>query len=622
MATTPGALYDWPWQRLGSLKYVLFVPFAVKATYANVFGGKDVDNWCLHILISTALRYLHGQAWMSLSRFYHVAGKYQIQQKGINFQQVDRESNWDDYLLLQAIVATVVHSFLPGFSNFPLWNWQGILILLLLHAGPTEFIYYWAHRALHHHYLYNRYHSHHHASFITEPVSGTVHPFAEHVLYTANFAIPLLGTWLLGGASIGMFYFYWLWFDFMNALGHCNWELIPTWVFKALPPLKYLIYTPSYHSLHHSQVHTNFSLFMPIYDYLGGTMDKNTDSLYETARKGRSKELDFVFLAHGTELLSTFHLPFGIPSFAAHPYEAKWYLWPLWPLTLPIMITLWIFGHPFVADSYCLEDEKTQTWVIPRYGFQYFLKFEQQRINRLIEEAILSAEANGVKVISLGALNKNEALNGGGTLFTKKHQNLKIRVVHGNTLTAAVILDKIPKDITEIFLTGATSKLGRAIALYLCRRRVRVLMLTTSRDRFESILHEAPLDCQKYLVQVTKYQGGADCKTWVMGKWATPKEQSYAPSGTHFHQFVVPPLEPARKDCTYGTLAAMQLPKAMKGVRSCEMTMPRGVVHACHAGGLVHCLEGWTHHEVGAIDVDRIDVTWQAALAHGFLPVD
>lgn len=49
--------------------------------------------------------------------------------------------------------------------------------------------------------------------------------------------------------------------------------------------------------------------------------------------------------------------------------------------------------------------------------------------------------------------------------------------------------------------------------------------------------------------------------------------------------------------------------------------MERGVVHACHAGGVVHSLEGWTHHEVGAIDVDRIDVVWKAALKHGLRPV-
>jgi hypothetical protein len=57
-----------------------------------------------------------------------------------------------------------------------------------------------------------------------------------------------------------------------------------------------------------------------------------------------------------------------------------------------------------------------------------------------------------------------------------KHPDLNVRVVHGNTLTAAVILNEIPQGTTEVFLTGATSKLGRAIALYLCKKRVRIMV--------------------------------------------------------------------------------------------------------------------------------------------------
>jgi hypothetical protein len=94
-------------------------------------------------------------------------------------------------------------------------------------------------------------------------------------------------------------------------------------------------------------------------------------------------------------------------------------------------------------------------------------------------------------VVGLGALNKNEALNGGGQLFVDKHPELKVRVVHGNTLTAAAILQKLPSGVKEIFLTGATSKLGRAICLYLSARGVKVVMYTTSDDRFNKIRDEA-----------------------------------------------------------------------------------------------------------------------------------
>ncbi|KAG0470754.1 hypothetical protein HPP92_017454 [Vanilla planifolia] len=146
-------------------------------------------------------------------------------------------------------------------------------------------------------------------------------------------------------------------------------------------------------------------------------------------------------------------------------------------------------------------------------------------------------------------------------------------------------------------------------------------MLTLSSERFQMIQKEAPADCQQYLVQVTKYQAAQNCKTWVVGKWITYSEQRLAPPGTHFHQFVVPPIIGFRRDCTYGNLAAMRLPQDVEGLCSCEYTLDRGVVHACHAGGVVHCLEGWTHHEVGAIDVDRIDVVWRAALKNGLRPV-
>ncbi|KAM0963758.1 hypothetical protein ACFX13_023140 [Malus domestica] len=201
---------------------------------------------------------------------------------------------------------------------------------------------------------------------------------------------------------------------------------------------------------------------------------------------------------------------------------------------------------------------------------------------------------------------QNEGLNGNGTLLVNKHPDLRVRVVHGNTLTAAVILNEIPKDVKEV-----------------------LHMLTLSMERFQKIQKEAPADCQQYLVQVTKYQApkfqGNSANslqiTWIMGKWITPKEQLWAPSGTHFHEFVVPPILKFRRDCTYGDLAAMRLPADVEGLGNCEYTMDRGVVYACHAGGVVHYLEGWTHHEVGALDVDRIDLVWNVALNHGLKPV-
>ncbi len=74
--------------------------------------------------------------------------------------------------------------------------------------------------------------------------------------------MPLIGTWLAGGASITMFYVYLLGFDQLNMIGHCNFEIFPVWPFKWIPGLKFLIYTPSFHSLHHSKVHVTTVFLM------------------------------------------------------------------------------------------------------------------------------------------------------------------------------------------------------------------------------------------------------------------------------------------------------------------------------------------------------------------------
>jgi hypothetical protein len=427
--------------------------------------------------------------------------------------------------------------------------------MLLIHMGPTEFIYYWLHRALHIHSLYAKYHSHHHASFVPEAVTGSVHPFMEHLMYTANFAIPLVGTWMAGGACVAMFYAYLLGFDFLNMIGHCNFEIFPAWPFGVIPGLKYLIYTPSFHSLHHSKVHTNFCLFMPLYDWMYGTLDPNSWNLFEKASAGVAvphKAPHTVFLAHGTELLSVFHLPFISRQFAAHPFKTHWLMYVLWPLTLPILVVLRFVGRVFVADKHRLGHLALETWVTPAFAIEYFFKSQWERINGYIEDAIVEADAAGVEVFGLGALNKNEALNGGGALFVKKHPELRMRVVHGNTLTAAAVLHKIPSSTKQAFVLGATSKLGRAISLYLAKKGVKVTMVTQSRERYEAVVEDCAEPFRNNLQHSTDIGDGADCNCWVVGRFLTPAEQAVAPAGTTFHQCVVPPLDELRKDCRCG----------------------------------------------------------------------
>ncbi|TYI48444.1 hypothetical protein E1A91_D13G248800v1 [Gossypium mustelinum] len=618
-------LSAWPWEHLGIFKYILYGPLAAKAWYSWMYEDNILkDLWCIHILLICTLRGFIHQLWSSYNNMFFLTRNRWIKQQGVDFKQIDDEWDWDNFIILQAMLASMASLIFPSLNTLPLWNLKGFIASLLLHVTISEPLYYWAHRFFHKPYLFNHYHSLHHSSPVPHPFTAGHATPLEHLVLCTVIGIPLTGSILMGYGSTAMIYGHVLVFDFFRCLGHSNAEVVPHEVFNKLPLLRYFIYTPTYHSLHHTEMETNFCLFMPLFDALGSTLNTKSLELHKkiTSNSGKNGRVpDFVFLAHVVDIMSAMHTPFALRSFASTPFCMRMFLLPFWPLTFIIMLVMWGWSKTFLFSFYNLRCRLHQTWVVPRFGFQYFLPFATKGINKHIEEAILRADRLGVKVISLAALNKNEALNGGGTLFVNKHPELKVRVVHGNTLTAAVILNEFSKDVKEVFLTGATSKLGRATALYLCRKRVRVLMLTSSTERFQKILKEAPVDCQNYLVQVTKYQAAQNCKTWIVGKWITPWEQSWAPSGTHFHQFVVPPILPIRRDCTYGDLAAMRLPPDVEGLGSCEYTMERGVVHACHAGGVVHQLEGWSHHEVGAIDVDRIDLVWEAALKHGLKPV-
>ena len=91
----------------------------------------------------------------------------------------------------------------------------------------------------------------------------------------------------------------------------------------------------------------------------------------------------------------------------------------------------------------------------------------------MIEKALVEADDAGVRYVGLGALNKAEWLNRGGKDLLPLLEGRKLRLVHGNTLTAAAVwraleLHTSPTD--EVVVTGPTAKIGRVLSLLLARR--------------------------------------------------------------------------------------------------------------------------------------------------------
>ncbi|OMO89177.1 Fatty acid hydroxylase [Corchorus olitorius] len=519
MATKPGILSDWPWHSIGNFKL-----------------------------------------WITVSRYRTAQGSNRILDKSIDFDQVDRERSWDDQIVLNGILFYAAGIVLKDQFNMPLFKADGTIITLLLHWGPAEFLYYWLHRSLHHHYLYARYHSHHHSSIVTEPNTSFVHPFAEVLSYYFLLLIPILSSIYIGKASIIGVFTYVTVVDFLNNMGHCNFEFMPQWLFTIFPPLKYIVYTPSFHSLHHTQFRSNYSLFCPFYDYVYGTVDSHSDTLYETSSKREAESPDVVHLTHLTTPDSIYHLPLGFPSLSSKPQASKW-----------------------------------------------------GTISKLIGEAIEDADKKGAKVLSLGLLNQNEEFSRNVELYMKKNPQLKIKVVDGSSLTAAIVLNSIPKDTTQVVLRGRISKEACLLVQGLCQKGIQVVIL--EEDEYKKLL-KFDNNLQKNLVLSKNY----DVKVWLVGDGLTDKEQKKAPKGTIFIPFSIFPPKKVRKDCYYHTTPAMEAPKALENMHSCEDWLPRRVISASRVAGIIHGEEGWEVNECGGTTFS-IEKVWNASLEHGFRPV-
>lgn len=615
MATKPGLLTEWPWTWLGDFKYLVVAPWAMHETYSFMVKDKN-ERDLSHFLIFPylLLRMLHNQIWITLSRYRTAKGNNRIVDKTIEFEQVDRERNWDDQIILNGLLVYVGSMYVEQGQHLPWWRTNGVIITVLLHTGPVEFIYYWLHRALHHHFLYTRYHSHHHSSIVTEPITSVIHPFAEHVAYFALFAIPILVTVLTGTASILSFAGYITCIDFMNNMGHCNFELIPKTLFATFPILKYFIYTPSYHSLHHTQFRTNYCLFMPLYDYIYGTMDKSSDTLYETSLQRKEDTPDVVYLTHLTTPESIYYLRLGFAYLASEPHKSKWYLRLMWPVTLWSMMIARIYGRSFIVERNIFNDLKLQTWAIPKYTVQYYMEWQRDSINKLIQDAITEADEKGIKVLSLGLLNQEEGLNGSGELFMRKHPGLKVKLVDGSSLAVAVVLNSIPKGANQVVLRGDLSKVAYVIALDLCQHGIQVF--TLREDDYQSLKARLSNEAAKNLV-LSKTNVP---KIWLVGDGLNEDEQLKAPKGTIFIPFSQFPPKKLRRDCFYTYTPAMLAPKNLENVDSCENWLPRRVMSAWRIAGILHATKEWNVHEYGntMFDTEKI---WQASLEHGFSPL-
>ncbi len=219
-----------------------------------------------------------------------LADKQRIYNIAIPSNQFDRERFW----AIPFVVDAIGFALLAYAGLLPFTDWAtlptlsstmiGFGALALAHTFIAEPLYYGYHILLHRNPILRRHHIKHHLATVPTPPSGYTFTLFERGSYLVLFALPVLAVGWIGQLTPLGFFSYFLVFDFFNSIGHCNVEFFPKWYTHS--PFKWLVYSPSYHSLHHSRWETNYTLFMPMYDWIFGTVAPESDELFLRSQGG------------------------------------------------------------------------------------------------------------------------------------------------------------------------------------------------------------------------------------------------------------------------------------------------------------------------------------------------
>lgn len=343
----------------------------------------------------------------------------------------------------------------------------------------------------------------------------------------------------------------------------------------------------------------------------------------------------FAFVAHYVETWNWF-LNFRPFQFLHHHPERRWMLYPLYPLAWMASVWYLIGAKPFnLVDTFTVSDGhggvvKGHTLLVRNFAWHFLLANYFPLIKQRIMKAVLYAQDTlHVHVVGLGALIKAEWLTAGGLDIAKDERvdRARMRVVHGDTATAwfvAMEVERLCEALNcerQLAVIGPTSKIGRAVMLYLIRKGYSFLAYTDSAERFAAIRAEVPANLRSHLHRVTSLAELNKCGFWLIGK-AKPSGKTlarYMPRGAVAINFSVPdPLTgrylKKRPDIRHfdGGLATIPTSCTMRfGMRlplspSLHGTGITGSMYACWSGTLIHTLLGWREHEVGEVKLDEL----------------
>eukprot|EP00440_Ansanella_granifera_P002405 gb/GFBE01002611.1/.p1 GENE.gb/GFBE01002611.1/~~gb/GFBE01002611.1/.p1 ORF type:complete len:433 (+),score=79.11 gb/GFBE01002611.1/:1-1299(+) len=326
---------------------------------------------------------------------------------------------------------------------------------------------------------------------------------------------------------------------------------------------------------------------------------------------------DLVFLGHPAYLVDMFSL-FSTPS-PDHRWTASCWMYIFFPFVWLIGFFLAHLRRRLCCSSHLVVDEvvyngiRMQTWVVHHFGRNFRNNCQRHDSRKNVEIAAQAAERAGCRVLGLGALNKAEFLNHGGKdLLDKLPEDRSMAITHGNHLTAAAVVETV-RQLVEAghakgkvpYITGATSKTGRAVALSLRKHYgIQLMCHSSSPERRE--------DLEKHgLLTTDKFEDGHDSPLWIIGKYDL-RVCDHIPKNGVACVFAVPDpfaISGKRPDVTNLEGATLHIDESrLDRPRKFTNLLKTNEIYACHAGSILRACspELGTKDELGDIDPDSL----------------
>lgn len=155
------------------------------------------------------------------------------------------------------------------------WPWFAASIAVAIFVHDAYF--YWTHRLLHVPPLFRLTHRIHHRS--TNPTPWAAYSFGILEAFVQAGIGPLVI--FLIPIHPAAFAIFMIWQIAFNVLGHCGYEIFPSWFLRS--PLGCFLNTPTHHALHHERVRGNYGLYFNVWDRLMGTNRPDYRERFELA---------------------------------------------------------------------------------------------------------------------------------------------------------------------------------------------------------------------------------------------------------------------------------------------------------------------------------------------------